>query len=350
MKTVGILLNHSTFRGIPRGRTGYERLSIYNAAARRLGLTPIYMCLSGIHLSSRTVVGFVPGSRGYKRVVAPLPKVIHNRAIASSPTHRAKLSGLARRAFVFNRDRYGKYAVQRLLARTAANRYLPSTRVFNLSSLKYMARRFDELYIKPNKGGIGIGVVKISKIAGTDRWSIQRKIGRSKEVEGRKLYPVLRSITRGKQYIIQETIHLATYKRRPYDLRVSVQKGENGAWGITGIVGKVAKRGSHVTNVARGGRVRRCEKLLKHSGLDVYEVKRRIKAASLLTARQLDRRLPAVADLGLDVGVTSHGKPYLIEVNFRDQRYSFKKAGMHREFVATYENPMKYARYLLKKR
>ncbi|WP_274361368.1 YheC/YheD family protein [Paenibacillus thermotolerans] len=350
MKTVGILLDRSTFRGIPGGRTGYEQISLYNAAARSLRLTPIYMCLSGIRLSSRRAVGFVPVSSGYKKVSASLPKVIHNRSLPSSSAHKAKLSALARKALVFNRERYGKYTVQRKLARTEADWYLPSTRVFNAATLKYMTRRFNELYIKPNIGGVGVGIIKIGKIPGTTCWSIQRRSGKPKVVDQGALYRTLRRMTSGKRYIIQEKIHLATYKGNPYDIRVSVQKGEGGQWGVTGMVGKVAKKGSHVTNVARGGRVRRCELLFRHAGLDSQEVKRKIKTASLQIARLLGRKLPGVADLGLDVGVTSRGTPYLIEVNFRDQRYSFREAGLNREYFASYENPLKYARYLLRKR
>lgn len=62
-----------------------------------------------------------------------------------------------------------------------------------------------------------------------------------------------------------KTIALATYKGRPYDLRVSVQRGTTGKWQVTGVVGKVAGAGRHVTNVAKG-KVRRTEVLLKIIG------------------------------------------------------------------------------------
>ncbi|MHA7748742.1 MULTISPECIES: YheC/YheD family protein [Paenibacillus] len=58
--------------------------------------------------------------------------------------------------------------------------------------------------------------------------------------------------------------------------------------------------------------------------------------------------MPHTADLGLDIGVDQNGGIKFIEVNGRDQRYSFRKAKMHTTFYKTYETPLKYAKFLLK--
>jgi len=46
------------------------------------------------------------------------------------------------------------------------------------------------------------------------------------------------------------------------------------------------------------------------------------------------------------MGVDQQGNPYLIEVNVRDQRYSFYKAGELEMFKNTYRRPLEYAKSL----
>ncbi|UJF35821.1 YheC/YheD family protein [Paenibacillus hexagrammi] len=135
-------------------------------------------------------------------------------------------------------------------------------------------------------------------------------------------------------YYIQQTIPLATYKGRPFDLRVSVQRDDSGDWQVTGIVGKVAASGSHVTNVAKGGRVRTCEVLFKENGFDVERTVSAVERASLEIVRYISRRVPHLADVGLDMGVDQSGMVKFIEMNGRDQRYSFRKGGLSETFLS----------------
>ena len=61
-------------------------------------------------------------------------------------------------------------------------------------------------------------------------------------------------------------------------------------------------------------------------------------------------RFPDAADLGLDVGVDRRGKPWLIEVNARDQRITFLEAGMNDVLRAVYEHPVNYCAYAVSQR
>lgn len=139
------------------------------------------------------------------------------------------------------------------------------------------------------------------------------------------------------------------FRGQPFDLRVSVQRGAMGQWQVTGIVAKVASKRCFLTNVAQGGTVYRLEPILiaEYPHLQPKAVIKGIEQFSLQVAEHLGNHLPHMADLGLDVGITIEGFPMLIECNGKDQRYSFREAGMLQEWKATYDNPMAYARYLL---
>lgn len=149
--------------------------------------------------------------------------------------------------------------------------------------------------------------------------------------------------------MVQQCLPLATIKGRPFDLRISVQRGANGEWGVTGVVAKVASSKQFLTNVAQGGRLRTLTDILnaEYPHLDQEIVCRDVTDFSLLVAQQLSIDLPNLADIGLDIAITKDGYPLFIECNGKDQRYSFREANMQECWQATYYNPMAYAKFML---
>jgi glutathione synthase/RimK-type ligase-like ATP-grasp enzyme len=345
--TIGILVDAKVFRNIKSGKTGNEKLYLYNKTAAKHGLTPVYMCLERISPSSGKAHGykFVKGKYVFKSF--SIPKIIHNRTLPASKRMRKRLRQLTRNHYVFNaQNRYPKYRIHKLLRnRFAAN--LPVTTSYSRSQLRRMMDRFQSLYIKPQSSSVGKGIIKLIRKKKT-RWLVQlphTSFVTSKQMAETKV----NHFAKRRSYLIQQTIPLATYHGKPYDIRVTVQRGANGNWQVTGMYGKVARKGSHVTNVARGGMAKKCYILLRNNFQDPAHVAHSIQRLSLEIARYLGRRLKHLADVGLDMGVDASGKPYFIEMNGRDLRYGFKKAKMASTFCRTYENPVLYAKYLLKK-
>jgi glutathione synthase/RimK-type ligase-like ATP-grasp enzyme len=349
MSDIGILLDDNVYKGIPFGRTGFERLTLYNRAAKRLNHTPFYLSLRKINIKSRKATGYVPQGGSYRLVTHEIPAVIHNRCMPFSLVEIKKLSSLKKQVIVFNgKTRYNKDWIHELLLESAEIKpHLPTTAPFNHHTLNSFAKKFPTLYIKPVNSSIGRGIIKISKMD-SSHWKITT-LQRKWVVSQSHLYPSLRKQIGTKTYLIQQGIMLAKYNGNPFDLRVSVQRNGEGQWQITGIAGKVACKGSHVTNVAQGGHVVPYEKLLSSCDFSIPEVKLAIERLSLQIARFLGKRLSLV-DLGLDIGLDELGKPYFIEMNGRDLRYSFKKANLLTEWYKTYENPILYADYLLKEK
>ncbi|TDF98099.1 YheC/YheD family protein [Paenibacillus piri] len=224
---------------------------------------------------------------------------------------------------------------------------MPYSMTFSKAHLRQAMNQYSELFIKPVSGSVGSGVIKIKR-SGGGRWNVYWKRGKPAQTSAAQTVAFLMRQVGGRSYLIQEAVPLAKYKGRPYDLRVAVQRGQTGQWQMTGMVGKVAAKGSHVTNVAKGGRAKGCERLFRHSGLPVAATKRDVRQASLKIAAFLGRKLPHLADLGLDMGVDRNGRVKFIEMNCRDQRYSFKLAGMRSAFYETYRTPLAYAKFLTK--
>lgn len=347
MRIIGILIDEKVFQSMKRGNRTIEKIRPYNKAAIKHGLTPVYLCLKFIFPSTGKAYGYKYSKGKYKYVNISIPRIIHNRTIPQSKSSIKRLIRLAKSSFVYNsQNRYSKYRIHKLLEPRFTS-HLPMTVNYSTTNLRTMMKKHSSLYIKPQNSSLGKGIVKISRKY-NNKWRLQSQkrttIANSKTVEKQ-----VGSIVSKRRYIIQEAIPLAQYRGNPYDIRVTVQRGAHGRWQVTGMFGKIARKGGYVTNVARGGHVKKCSQLFKNTPNKVA-VTNAIKRLSLEMTQYMGERLHHLADVGLDIGITSAGKPYFIELNCCDQRYGFKKANMLTTFHKTYENPMLYAKYVLKSR
>jgi len=346
---VGVLLDPKTFSGIRSGKTGSERIAFYQKAGQELGITPLFMSLRPIR--NNVVVGLIYRHPKFHLVRRPIPSVTHNRAMALSKSNKQIMATLATRSTIFNRvNRFDKFYIHQLMFKDKRmRRYLPWSVKFSREQLRKAMGNHHALYIKPTSSSVGDGIIKIQKDM-NGLWNLTWK---KKDTyllsEDRAIAWIKKKV--GKQrYMIQEAIQLAKHDGNVYDLRVSVQRGGEGKWQVTGVVGKVAAKGSHVTNVAKGGKVKRIQVLFRGSGFHPEQMKRMVEKSSLQMVKFLSTKLPHLADVGLDIGIDERGQVKLIEMNCRDQRYSFRKANMKKTFYKTYETPLRYAKFLLLKK
>ncbi|XEC93386.1 YheC/YheD family protein [Paenibacillus tarimensis] len=358
MPYVGILVNDRTYRKIPMGNTKFEAIDHYVEAGKKYGISPCFIRLSDLKKGQSTVKAYVKQNGLYVRQHVPAPLVIHNRALYTSERQYRRLaSRISDGRMLFNyRNRYGKLFIHRLLWRNPALRpHLPETCRATPANVVLMMKQYNHLIVKPNKSSIGRGVMRMDRTNTGWRltYPVVSRLGRQKwrtiEWLGTRLPAILKNRIRKSFYIVQMCLPLAIYKGSPFDLRVSVQRTADGNWGITGIVAKVAPKHTFVTNVAQGGKTYRLGHILReeYPHLSEEDVVQRISDLSTQVAYHLSHWLPHMADLGLDVGITNEGYPMFIESNGKDQRYSFREAGMLDEWIATYHNPMAYAKYLL---
>lgn len=354
---VGILLNSSMYRGIPTHRTGQESISVYEEAAREYGLIPCFLRLGNIDPIEGTCTGYMLHGVDYVKTDIPLPPVIHNRAFYPEPAAHRKIQFLISQGVtIFNvNNRYGKDVIHRMLwSAPHLRNYLPEAMSAKPANLRMMMSRFPDLILKPIRGSIGHGVMRLqnseasgwqltyASSSGKNEWNTV-KLHRS------ELPLWTRRLLQRKPYLLQERIPLAEFETRPIDLRVTVQRGISGDWAVTGLFAKIAPKGSFVCNIAKGGVPLPAEELLGKAlpGQMVPAAIAHVEELALAISRHLGSRLPLLGDLGLDIGLTANGRPYFIECNGRDQRYGFRKAEMSATWKNTYRQPMAFARYLL---
>ena len=122
----------------------------------------------------------------------------------------------------------------------------------------------------------------------------------------------------------------------------------SGCWQYTGMVGKVAKKGAIVTNLHCGGQSLKAAELFQYWGWKGSEMERKVAELGLQLAEALDKSIPHIADLGLDIALDEQQHPWFIEANFRDLRITFRYAGEMEKWTRTFAAPVHYAAYLNK--
>ncbi|MFP7299292.1 YheC/YheD family protein [Neobacillus niacini] len=346
--TLGILVDGLIYSGIKANVSYFEQISFYEEACMQFGLHPCFFRLKDISLENNQMNALVRGNKGkYEVKTINIPKVIHNRGLFFKSESRLKLKKLQESGVIIFNDwnRYGKWDVHTILLRNKELQpHLPETKRASSGNFIQMMEKHKELIIKPNSGSLGGGVVMVEK---KDRELWEVCYNQKREVFAAEWPEIIRKKVLNKHYIIQERIPLAEFHGSPFDLRVSVQKNGAGEWQVTGMVGKVAKIGNYVTNVAKGGTCRSLAELVNEfSDWDLKDVSQSIENFSIKAVTELNKYYPNLADVGLDIGLTPEGFPMFIECNGRDLRITFGKANMHDVWKATYITPISYARYL----
>jgi len=208
-------------------------------------------------------------------------------------------------------------------AKTAALRshpgiapHIPPTMLFTEGNLSRMLARYGCVVVKPQRGTGGAGVAKVAREDGGYAVTVGASKRRYRSFAG--LVKALRRIRRGRRYLIQRCVPLATIGGRPIDYRVKIVK-EGSAWKIRAIVGRLARRGLFVTNLCRGG-----TQLPASVGISrslstrlAAAKKRQMRSLTYTATAVLEQRYPGITQLGFDYGLDRSGKIWIFEVNTR---------------------------------
>lgn len=226
-----------------------------------------------------------------------------------------------------------------LMCDPVISHHVPETNWFHASTLRKMLRSYSTLYIKPDVGRKGNGIIRIKKLADAECEIAYG--GTTSRCSSKKVYDeVAKRMYPQKKYLIQQGIALATYHRRPFDVRLVLQKPLN-RWQLTWISAKVApKATSIVTNVAKGAKDTKIVKTLKgiDQSLNPYKVLQELINVSYQVVQILDAKFPLTI-VGLDMGVDKKGKVWFIEANTKPDFRGLRKF-----------DPVQYQRYLRAKK
>jgi len=222
-----------------------------------------------------------------------------------------------------------KWAKTRVLFQKKQVRaYIPRTLLFSKASVYRLLKQHAFVYIKPDTGSKGRGILRAehrSKDHAKLRllWNNREK----KYATFASLFADLKAKTGSKTYIVQRGVSLLERDGAYMDFRVFVQRNPHGVWQGCGIIGKLAKPGKIVTNVSQGATLHSYEELLKPhmTEQEIQSYVHLLYDLGISIAKKLRSAFPDIWEIGIDIGVDTHLKPWILEVNTRPEYFPLKK-------------------------
>ncbi len=340
---IGILVSRGRkFKRPPYSSQGWLLRDFLNYASQVRGLAFVFTP-EGVNPSNHTILGYFlsPGRDGktqWAKHLFPLPDVVYNRILYRSVERKKITSKIA--SFLFNQKNVkyfnpkflNKWETHVILAQNPRLReHLPVTKKHdNLDNLLKFLALYQTVYLKPVHGSLGKNIIRISLTPTGYRGQYRQ----GKETVTRfwstpdELQTELTKFIHGKPYIIQQGLHLLKYRDRVFDIRVLMQKDGQGRWVDSAMVVRVGPPGGIFPNVAAGGEPRNIkvfwQELTSTDWLAsrVFTVAKQI---SFLAAQTLEDSLGTFAEIGLDIGIDTENRVWLIEINSKPSRKVFPK-------------------------
>lgn len=228
--------------------------------------------------------------------------------------------------------------------------HIPHTEKLQRSTLAAMLSRYGMVYVKPEKGTFGNGVMRVEQAAGGFKYQAGTNIRSFTSYDA--MYDDLKKTIKGRSYLVQKGIHLLKHRGRKFDIRVMVQKNPNNRWEATGIIGRVAHPRKVVTNFHNGGTLKPAALLLS-SYMDTVEKTgffNSLKVLGVRVASRLESRYPGIKEIGLDIAVDRSKHAWVLEVNTCPDPYIFKVLQDKSVFRKVYRYAKTYGRIKLTKK
>lgn len=223
---------------------------------------------------------------------------------------------------------------------------IPDTRRWSAVKLNAMLNEYGMVYVKPDQGTFGLGVVRVEKLSDdTYRYQSGSKVHRFATFDA--MSESLQKRIGVRRYLIQKGISLLTYKGLRFDIRVMVQQNPRHDWETTGIIGRVSHPDKIVTNYHSGGVPMAFERLMHpHMMQDqsILALKSRLETLGTDVARQLHSHYPGLKEIGIDVALDAAFEPWILEVNTLPDPFIFRKLEDKTVFRRIYRYCLAYKR------
>jgi len=270
----------------------------------------------------------------------PLPQVVYNRIPFRKSELRPDVQETiqsclrSRKIQLFNPSFFNKWALFEWLSRDKkTSAFIPKTeKLISAHNLESLFKHSPTLYLKPIRGKAGKGIMRLDRKKSGDRTEYRlihyisdtdkRHVSHYSDIA--ELWENLREEIGDNDYIVQQGIPLTRFKKRPFDLRLLVQKNERGAWELTGIGARVAGRFSITTHVPRGGSINDPVKLLgmKFGALQAGKILHHAHRSALIIARQIEKASGQMwGEMSMDLGVDTKGHLWFFEANSKPMRF-----------------------------
>lgn len=331
---------------------------------------------SSIDVGSGLVEGYYLNPKAKNRENAwrygkfPLPNVIFNRSFMSQEKIKAIENKIGKKIFNSYLLNLDKWNIWKFLSKDKTiKKHLPYTQKFSgIRQLKSLLDKYGSLYLKPCNYGGGKGVMKVDKTkTGITLIDDQMKShyfsnyemlsgllkNRMSHVNQQLVHAKKRWISRffgnnsARFYLVQQAVPFKKNNRQ-VDFRVFLQKNSNLKWASSGLVARIAREGSIITN--RRGRE------MMTTGRDaltsIYGVnEKRAKQIESEIANLIIRVVKKYEELGFhlgdvaaDITLDANLNIWLLELQLYYSIKGWQTKGLREFYIKLVTTPFKYAK------
>lgn len=367
---VGPLVGLFTVRNIlPESEYGSQEpvlAALANSSADIEGIVYVF-CPEDIKWDELSVTGHVPfrnpemDTLSWKAVTMPLPDVIYDRIPSRSIEARtevqeAKVKLKDLRLTYFNPMFLDKWETHTALRKISeVSNYLPPTRLIeDPEHLTEFLNTYKSVFLKPSSGSLGRRIIKINTEANgysyvyrsRDKQTVQGTVSNSNS-----LLALLRPIMGKRSYIAQKDVNLALHESCTFDIRVLVQKDRFGNWRRTKIYARAAAPDSFLSNLSDGARPQPINTVLQKVFNCTFSDKDGLGEDIRIAVNKIPSALESAtgmkwAELGIDLGLDTNGRVWLIEVNSKPFRALVSNSGLSKTVRRSLLRPLEYAKFL----
>lgn len=304
---------------------------------RKIGVTVFIVTPRGIHPHASSVRGYLLDDHGenirWIPATMPMPNIVYNR-IPNRISEQQHEEQDAIQFFLetpgiqlFNPGFFDKWTLFEYLIKSDETKpYLPETVQWNNGTKCHqLFQRHPILFLKPVDGKAGLDMIRI--IRNSYRYEVihQSKNGKRRyyATHFKALWRLLEALTYQRKYILQQGIPLATYRNRPFDLRLLVQKGGTGCWQVTGLGIRVAGRDAISTHVPMGGSIAPASEVLQEVFRERQaEIREAIEQTALKIARHIEAEKRCnLGEMSMDLGIEHNGRLWFFEANAKPMKF-----------------------------
>ncbi|GHH99563.1 YheC/YheD family endospore coat-associated protein [Neobacillus kokaensis] len=315
----------------------------------------IYVCAArGINIDKKQIEGYYYNPDGEQPQarwipgIFPYPDVVYKRHPIDAVRYDDLVSHIGDRvinSYYFGKGELPEYALRNRVLKEA----FPETeKLTGVEQLDQMLQNHQSIYLKPPKGEGGRGIYSVA-LDHQGRYIFTNSMKRATIFTSQAEVTSFLEKFIQRKYIIQQSVS-TTIGGRNVDFRVYVQKNGLKQWVCQGMIGRVAKRGTIVTNL------KHVEKLLPGNQAIMYlfganrqmtlQIQKKIYDCCMKACKELDQCVGNYGDVAVDCIVDRNYNVWILEINKRygyDSLIKMKNRKLARTLLST---PFRYAKAL----
>jgi hypothetical protein len=202
--------------------------------------------------------------------------------------------------------------------------YLPESQpIKDCSEVLSALTKQKKIIIKPINGSQGFGIYYLKK---NDK-TIHVKTEKNKQIISRifpnetKLFQWLQPLLHFRSYLIQPYLELSNNASKPFDIRILLQKDQQGVWVERGKGIRIGNTGGILSNLSAGGSV--TEFTTWSSSLSQASKEYICSELNFITTNLpqiLEKEISPLFEIGVDIGIAKNGALWILDVNSKPGR------------------------------